>query len=215
MTNKLKITIALTTIGLLAGCGTATGVHEKLPPANYVSLNEAKTGPIEIIRQGETPSRPTIRIANVAAHGNAYADLAKLEATLIREAESLNADCLYILGKEVTKDETIGSYGGGFFSSSQIHRPHLYGIACKYAKVRLGLKWDKDGIVEYVFSGSVAERAGIVEGQKILAINGQPFIYGSYLIEKEISSRNPGDRALIELLSKNGEKLKKDLVLEQ
>lgn len=214
MKKSLSNIVIVAAVTVLGGCAAAFGVHEKLPPANYVSLSEPKTGALEVIRPGETPSRPVIRIANVAAHGNGFADQATLEKTLIQEAEKLNSDCLMILGKEVTKDETIGSYGGGLFSSSQIQRPHLYGIACKYSKVRLGIKWDKNGVIDYVFSKSVAERAGITEGQKLLAINGQPFDFGSYVVEKEIGARQPGDKVVVEVLSKNGEKIKKELVLE-
>lgn len=214
MNKYLSNIVTLATATMLGGCAAAFGVHEKLPPASYISLSEPKTGVLEVIRTGETPSRPIIRIANVAAHGNGFADQATLEKTLIQEAEKLNADCLIVLGKEVTKDETVGSYGGGVFTSNQIQRPHLYGVACKYSKVRLGIKWDKNGVIDYVFSGSVAERAGITEGQKLLAINGQPFIYGSYVVEKEIGVRKPGDKVLIEVLSKNGEKIKKELTLE-
>lgn len=203
------LAVALT----FSGCGTAVGVHEKLPPASYAA-DSIRRGPIEVLRAGETPSRPIIRIANVAAHGNGYADQNLLEETLVKEAEKLNADCLFILGKEVTKDETVGSYSGGIFLASQIQRPHLYGVACKYSKVRVGIRWDKDGYIDYVFQNSAAERIGITEGQKILAVNGQPFTPGSYLLEKEVSTKAPGDKVQIELLSKSGEKLRKEFVLD-
>lgn len=81
--------------------------------------------------------------------------------------------------------------------------------------VALGVNANKDGVVEYVRSGSVAQKVGLVEGMKILAVNGN-FVQGDeYIFEREILSRQPGDRVQIEYLDKNGEKIFKEVILEK
>ncbi|WP_138922339.1 PDZ domain-containing protein [Hylemonella gracilis] len=213
MNAIFSIVFSLSVAALVGGCASASGVHELLPSANYMSSSQGN-GSVDVFRQGESPSRPYVRIAAVAAHGNAYADQATLERVLVQEAQKVGADCVTITGKEISKDEGVGTYGGGIMMSSQIQRPHLYGIACRYSKVRLGISWDKEGFITYVSSGSAADRAGLVEGQRLAAINGVPFSYGGYFMEKEVVSKSPGDVVVLEVLSRNSEKIRKEVVLE-
>jgi membrane-associated protease RseP (regulator of RpoE activity) len=211
----MKITLIAATLGVaaLTGCSMARGVHEDLPPAAYATGSSTAAGHVDVFKDGDLPKRPVIRIAKVAAHGNGYATQATLEETLVQEAKKVNADCLVITASNVSKDETIGTYGGGLFSSAQIQRPHLFGVACKYAQVRLGINQDKDHVITYVTEGSPAATAGIVEGEKIIAINGVPITASPYLVETEVSVKRPGDTVKLELLDQSGQKQSKTITL--
>ncbi|CAJ4429108.1 Predicted protease with the C-terminal PDZ domain [Burkholderia pseudomallei] len=202
-----------TATAVLTGCSMARGVHEDLAPAALVTGSVNTTGHVDLYRDGQLPQRPIIRIAKVAAHGNSYATKETLEATLVDEALKLNADCVIIAGANVTDDGTIGSYGGHIFSSAVIRKPHLYGIACKYSKVRLGIVPNKDGVVSYVATGSAAEKAGIVEGDKLVAINGIPVVGNPFIIDTQVASKNPGDQVTLEILDHDGHKQRKVFTL--
>lgn len=191
----------------------ARAVHEDLPPAALVTDSVNVTGQVDIYRNGDLPKRPIIRIAQVGAHGNGYATEETLEQALVKEALKVNADCIILTNREVSKDETIGSYGGGIFMANSIQRPHLYGIACKYAKVSLGINANKDGLITYVTAGSAAAKAGIVEGDKLLAVNGVPISSSPFVIEREISVKKPGDVVKVEFLNKNGDKESRSVTL--
>lgn len=210
---KISTIIACSAVSVLAGCAMAQGAYEDLPPAALVTGSSNVNGRIDLYRDGQMPPRPIIRIAKLAAHGNAYATQETLEATLIEEARKVNADCVIEVAENVTNDGTVGAYGGGFFSSSVIRKPHLYGIACKYSKVRLGITPGKDGLVSYVADNSVAERAGITEGDKLIAINGIPLSGNPFVIDTQITSKNPGDKIVIEFLDHHGHKERKILTL--
>jgi hypothetical protein len=149
----LCICLSLTSLSL-SGC-LACGKHEMLPPSKYITSLESGTAhTVELYREGEMPKRSCIRIAKVAAHGNAYATRDTLESTIRDEAASVGADYVVIIAQEVTKDETISSYYGGWgwvpgaSISESIQRPHLYGIAC-HAAVHL-VQPDKDWAVKYL-----------------------------------------------------------------
>ncbi|MFD1557883.1 PDZ domain-containing protein [Paraburkholderia silviterrae] len=188
-------------------------MHEELPPGAVSTGSVNTTGHVDIYRNGDLPRRPFYCLAKVAAHGNADATHDTLETTLESETLKLNADCLLLTAENVTNDGTIGSYGGGLFSSTQIKRPHLYGVACKYSQVKLGINQDKDHVVSYVSDGSPAATAGIVEGDKILAINGVSIASSPFVTETEVSTKKPGDTVTIEFLNKSGKKERKVITL--
>ncbi|MFW2396570.1 PDZ domain-containing protein [Burkholderia pseudomallei] len=210
---KKTVIAVCAAVTALTGCSMARGVHEDLPAAALVTGSINTTGHVDVFRNGQMPQRPIIRIAKVAAHGNAYATQDTLEAAIVEEALKLNADCVMLAGENVTDEGTIGTYGGHLFSSAIIKKPHLYGIACKYSKVRLGITPNKDGVVSYVTAGSAAESAGIVEGDKLLAINGVPIVGQPFIIDTQVASKNPGDQVVIEILDRDGRKVRKVLTL--
>mgnify|MGYP001581604637 CR=1 FL=1 len=215
-TNNIGFTLAtlFCCSCLVSGCAMAWGKHEFTPVARYVTAPENCNNHVDIFRKGETSKRPGYRIAAVAAHGNGYANQETLEKTILEEANKVCADFVIITAGEVTKDETIGTYSGGIMIANQIQRPHLYGIAYRYAKVALGINLDKDGIIEYVRSGSTAEKSGLKEGCKLLTVNGIFVKSDVYSIEREILIKNPGDTVHIEYMDKEGNKNNKDIVLE-
>lgn len=186
-----------------------------LPPAQAVGSTSPRTQSVEIYRQGEMPRKPVIRIALVAAEGNVYATLETLEQTLRDESAKAGADCVIVTGRELTEDESIATYGGRFIIGDQIRRPHMYGIAYRYANLALGINLSMGGVIEYVRSGSVAQKMGLVEGMKILAVNGYFLQSDNYAIEREILSRQPGERVQIEYLDKNGDEISREVFLEK
>ena len=218
MIGKTYLALRLLSLGLLAvftgGCAMAIGSHEMLPPAQFISASLGTTSQVDLYRQGEAPKRPVIRIALVAAHGNGYATTETLEETLRNEAAKIGAECVIVTQREITRDETIAAYGGGLMLGDQIHRPHMYGVACRYAKVALGVHLSKEGVIEYVRASSTAQKIGMKEGIKLLAVSGKFLRGDDYLIEREVLSRQPGDKIVIEYLDTDGQKVSKDVVLE-
>jgi membrane-associated protease RseP (regulator of RpoE activity) len=190
------------------GCALASPQSQLLPPAHFVGARTPKhESAVKLFREGEMPGRPWIRIAAVAAHGNGYADRETLEGTLIEEAATLGADLVLVTASEVTKDETIGTYGSGVMMANQIQRPHLYGVACRWATARIGATWDdKDGVVQYVEQGSAAQKAGIREGHRILALNGKFIRSDPYVVEREILTKRAGEKVRVEFLGLDGRK---------
>lgn len=199
---------------LASGCAEAWGIHEFTPIARHVSTPDNCNNPVDIIRKGEAPKRPGYRIAAVAAHGNGYANQETLEETILEEAKKVCADFLIITASEVTNDEMIGTYSGGVMIAEQIQRPHLYGVAYRYAKVALGINYNNDYVIEYVWPGSTAEKNGLKEGFKLLSINGVFVKSDKFIVDREILIKNPGDTVRIEYLDKEGNKNSKVILLE-
>jgi hypothetical protein len=209
-----RLLIVTVIFAVLSGCAMAWGRHELTPLGHYASASVQCNNPIEIMRKGEALKKPAYRVAALGAHGNGYADQNTLEKTLIEEARKVCADLVMITGSNVSRDETIASYGGGVMVADKIRRPHLYGVAYKYAKTSIGINCDKDGIIEYVRSGSTAEKNGLKEGMKLLTVNGI-FIKGDHFaLEREILSQEPGAKVRIEYIDKNGEKNAINIILE-
>lgn len=202
---------------LLAGCSMARGVNELMPGAQYSKPVDITPSQVQLFKGGVTPKAPCIQVAKIAAHGNGYATNETLEQTLREEAATLKADTVFIYKSETTTDETVGTYGGGIMLADSIKRPHLYGIACRSSKIALGFRIDttKENIVTYVYANSPAARIGIVEGDKILAVNGQPLQGDPFVIEREITSKSAGERATIEYLTKDNIKVTREIFLEE
>jgi hypothetical protein len=198
----------------LSGCSMAMGQHESLPGAQYAPAREGSS--VELYGEGVKPPKACIRIASLAAHGNGYANRATLENTLRQEGEQVGAGFVVVTGMQVTKDETVGTYGRGIMMADTIQRPHLYGIACRKSRVRLGVNFSKDGqwTIEYVYPNSHAERLGLKEGDRLLSVNGIYLPDDKFALEREALSKAPGDKVLLEWLPRNGEKIKKDVILE-
>jgi hypothetical protein len=200
-------------IVVITGCGMARGVHE----LNSLAENTPKTNKtpveIEVYTQDNPPTKPVVYIANVAAHGNGYADNNVLLTTLKEETSKVGAELVFITNKEISKDEIIGSYSNGIMMSNQIQRPHLYGIAGVYSKVRIGITADNDGIIKYINADSPADKAGLKEGMRLLSINGKYF-NNQNIFQTEVSNKSPGDVVIIEYLDRDNNKTKVNVKLE-
>ncbi|WKD22245.1 PDZ domain-containing protein [Pseudoalteromonas sp. KG3] len=191
----------------------ARGVHELNSQAKNTPRTNKTPMEIEVYTQDNPPPKPVIYIANVAAHGNGYADNNVLLTTLKEETAKVGAELVFITNKEISRDEIVGTYGGGFMMSNQIKRPHLYGVAGVYSKVRIGITAGDDGIIKYIDAESPADKAGLREGMRLLSINGKYF-NSTNLFQKEVSNKLPGDVVVIEYLDHDNNKTKINVELE-
>jgi S1-C subfamily serine protease len=194
---------------IVSGCAMARGVHEYTPIGHLAPKYGPCIDNIAILKKGETLNRGAFRVANVAAHGNGYATYETLESALVEEARKVCADVVLIYDSNITKDEMVASYGAGIMIADHVQRPHLYGTAFKYSKTSIGIFFnkDKDYRVEYVKRGSLAEKYGIKEGMRLLAINGTSVSHDQFAIEKEILLKDPGDKIELELYGIDGNKI--------
>jgi len=206
-------TFLLSAVYIVSGCGMANAVSEPLPLANKVNRANKLANEIEIFKQGTVPEKGVIYIANIGAHGNGYANIDTLENAMKKEAAKIGAELVILTEYQVSKDETVGSYGGGMLMSQQIQRPHLYGVAAVYSKVRFGAVIEDSGNIKYVNADSPADKAGLKEGMQMLSING--VYYRGYTIwQQEAGIKNPGDVITVEYLDKSKEKRKVTITLE-
>ena len=107
---------------------------------------------------------------------------------------------------EISSDETVGIYNQGIMMADTVKRPHLYGIAFRWATATIGIAYDKkEGRIKYVQSGSPADKAGLKAGDVILAINGRFFGQGRFLVEREISTKKPGESVVVEFQRRGGD----------
>jgi membrane-associated protease RseP (regulator of RpoE activity) len=213
MSEAIKAAVISCLIVVITGCGMAQGVHELNSQAKNTPRINKTPIEIEVYTQDNPPPKPVLYIANVAAHGNGYADNNVLLTTLKEETSKVGAELVFITNKEISKDEIIGSYGDGIMMSNQIKRPHLYGIAGVYSKVRIGITAGNDGIIKYINADSPADKAGLKEGMRLLSINGKYF-NNANLFQKEVSNKSPGDVVIIEYLNRDNNKTKVNVKLE-
>lgn len=201
---------------LLVGCSMARGVNELLPGAQYSKPVDITPSQIQVFKNGVVPKMPCILVARIAAHGNGYATTETLEQKLREEAATLKSDVVIVEKLEITNDETVGTYGQGIMLADTIKRLHLYGIACRSSKIAIGFRYDRKlGTIEYVYANSLAARAGIIEGDKLLAVNGHPIQTDPFVVEREITSKLPGERATLEFLTKDNIKVTREITLEE
>lgn len=187
----------------MGGCAMATGAKEMHPSARYADLRRKTATEIMVYNANSGDIPPSIRVANLGAHGNGYANDQVLIQKLKEEAAAIGADMVVVYHKEITKDETIGTYGGGMFIADQIQRPHMYGVAYVYAKSTIGIRFDNNRKILYVVSGSGADKVGIKEGMTLLAVNGE-FVNDISVFEKNVFSKNPGENISLEILNLDG-----------
>src|SRR5437867_1113392 len=120
MSSRDLLLIALLVI-FATGCGFADGTHKLLPPARNFTISErdpldiedAEASRIPVYRQGQKIPQGCIRIASLGAHGNGYANHQQLEKALQEEAALVGGDFVIASEMNVSRDETIGVYGGG------------------------------------------------------------------------------------------------------
>jgi hypothetical protein len=193
-------------------CSAAWGHHQLLQTLKF-SPPQANTG-TQLIREGMKAPKGCIRIATLWANGNAYANRETLEQTLYEEGLEVGADFVVVTGSQILRGETIGSYGGGIMVADTIQRPILYGVACRASRVRLGLNLGQDWTIKYIYPNSLAERIGLKEGDRLLSVNGIYLPDDQFAFEREVMSKVPGDKVILEYLSRNGDKVKKEVMLE-
>lgn len=197
----------------IAGCEITNGVHEYQPIANKIKTKSVTQNDVLVLSHGRSSDRPIVYFANVAAHGNAYAGNEKLIQTLVEETVKVGGEVMLVLNKEINTGNTVGTYSGGLMMTSQIKTPSLYGLAGVFAKVQLGLNVENDGNIAYVTSGTAADKVGLKEGMKILALNGRFFSSRQIMIE-EVSVKTPGDVVTVEYLDLENKKQSTQLILE-
>jgi hypothetical protein len=210
--NLKYIVLLLGLTVLLSGCMADT-VYELRPIASQVPRSSRKPEEIELYKSGTVPPKPAVAFANIGAHGNGFATMETLETAMRQRAAALGADLVVLTQYEVTRDETVGSYGGGFFTAQQIQRPHLYGIAAVYARVRIGLVLEDNGNIKYVVADSPAEKAGLKEGMQVLSLNGV-YYHNRSVLDQEVGIKNPGDVVTVEYLDNSKEKKKVTVTLQ-
>ena len=191
----------------------ANTVSRPLPIASQVQRANKQPEEIEIYQRGTQPDKACIVFAQIGAHGNGYATIDTLENAIKREAAKIGAELVILTEYEVTKDETIGSYGGGMFMADQIQRPHLYGVAAVYSRARLGVVFGDNMTIKYVYANSPADKAGLKEGMQILSVNGV-YVQDKTVVDREVSLKQPGDAVTIEYLDNSKEKKKAAVTLE-
>lgn len=208
--------IALIPLGF-TGCAMTVQQHEMLPSAKYLPPSPPiDPGRVELLKKGETAKRPVVMIAKIVSRGNAYASTQLLEEGLRAEAAKLGADVVGVVGTEITKDQSISvHYGYGVWGTQQISTPHMYGIAGKYTNVWIGVKASKDGVVEYIWSDGPTAKTGIVEGDKILTVNGTLISNDQNVWQSQVSARRPGDIVQLEYLDKTGAKRNCSVIIEE
>jgi predicted metalloprotease with PDZ domain len=74
---------------------------------------------------------------------------------------------------------------------------------------------DDNGNVQYVRQGSAAEKAGLKEGMRLLAINETFIRADEFVWEREILTKTPGDVVQIEVIDLDGGKVRMTAVLDE
>lgn len=189
---------------VLSGCGFAHGKHELFDTANLIPpVKLSSPQEVKIYRGGAFPEKGCYKVAMLSAHGNGYADRANLETALQEEAIETGSDSIVIVGTQVNNGMTVGTYGGGIGMGSTIQLPSMYGIACRVPPSTTGAYLsgkDKDFAVNYVVKGSPAEKAGVLEGDKWLTVNGRLLSGDPFVFEREINSKPAGSQIAVEFL---------------
>ena len=152
------------------GCAASRVVTEDLPVTVQRGAPSAVLVPV--FENGYTkPTRAVIPFAQMGAHGNGYATRDSLKRDLSLKAAKLGADCVWVSNSEVKNAGTVTSYGNGFAMSEPVQCLSMYGQACVWSPVRVGLAIDKDNKVTDVIPGGAADRAGLKINDRILAMN--------------------------------------------
>ena len=218
----------LLAIVMPAGCATATvkSGRTMTPVADLIPQSANTNRLPKLFRQGNRPQHEVVKLAQVSAVGNAYATHEDLEAKLLAEAAAIGADCLVVTHEDVIQDQIAIHPRGGLLSRSimnaqgrgdmsVISKPVLYGVACRQATASLGTLVDDNGNVQYVRQGSAAEKAGLKEGMRLLAINETFIRADEFVWEREILTKTPGDVVQIEVIDLDGGKVRMTAVLDE
>jgi hypothetical protein len=214
--DGMKTILIVLLLIIMSGCSVAVGGHMLLPPAQYLNAAPKEVSEVGVYSPHTRPTQACLRLAQVEAHGNGYATYETLQETLVVEAAEIGADYLLVDALQVTADETVGTYAAGVMISSQIHRPHLSGTACRSPKVTIGLHFKdqlQGWLIRYVMPQSPADEAGFKEGETLLTVNGVFVPDNPYLFDREVAEAKPGDQMTFEVLDKKGDKIVRNVRL--
>lgn len=177
-----------------------------------------------LYREGERPRVDMVPIAQVKASGNAYATRGDLEARLLAEGTAAGADYVVVTQEEVIEDRFVVQGRSGLIGAALtaakgtgginvVARPVLHGVACRRATATLGAVLAPDGQVQYVRSDSPAEKAGLEEGMRLLAVNENFVQADEFVLAREISCRKPGESVQLDVATINSGKVRIAVVL--
>ena len=221
MDVRCSVTIILLPLLLfgISGCGQVVAVrHTMLPPgAALGSLEPKEASVVSLFKEGSRPSEGCIGLARLSAKGDPYTKREVLEGRLKEEGTKLGADFVLITGYREIEDNGpphFIEYGAGIPIADDVRNPYLYGLACRQSNVRLGIDLSKDWTVQSVAVGSLAAKMGIEPGDRLVSVNRNHLPDHQYAYEQDILSRRPGDRVVIEYLTKTGNRVSKDIALE-
>lgn len=181
----------------LAGCGLARVDEELLPGCQHV----APIAPVlvEVYEQGiSSPTRSTVPVANLNAHGNGYATKDVLVTALRKHAAEIGAELIVIGVVEVANGPLIVSYGNGVAVADTVKLPNLKATAYRWAPARLGFRWNASMVIADIVPGTPAASSGLKIGDRLLAVNSWR-VTGDYMaMVRAISSLQPGQAVTVE-----------------
>lgn len=210
--------IVLLPILMLGGCGFATGQHQLLPAtANLLPSKSLRSeSEVQVFRDGTLPRMGCVKVAAVVANGNAYATPDHLLDALKAETFRVGADAVVVV-KSGQTSTTVSTYGGGIALSDQVNFPHIIGVACRTTSIWHGVRFDQtksqSSVVRYVYDGSPADKAGIHEGDEIVAINGSFLGDDQAVWDREVNAKPPQTVVAIQFI-RQGQKHNVSMVLE-
>lgn len=181
--------------------------------ANNKILN---TVTIDVFSNGLRPNKPIIFFAHIIAWSDTNVGIKALDTKIINESKKLGADFVMMLDKGAeVRGSTISSYPSlGLSYAQNNYTFYRKGIAGVYSKVYAGFVCDKDGVINFIYKNSPAEKSFLKEGYKILSINGVYFRQDEFVVDREISTKKAGDVIVIEYLNKADTKQVAELTLE-
>jgi predicted metalloprotease with PDZ domain len=155
---------------------------------------------VTLVQPGESVQEPLFCYMNIAAWGNQNAQKHDIEKAIMEEAKQINAD--YVLLGDF-KSQQVGAFsqhlGYGIVTHNPVFQNGMGGTACNISEVSLGIVHDK-GQIQYVKKDSIADKKGLKEGMKIIAVNGRSIASDEYAIPIEINSKSKGEVIDIEYL---------------
>lgn len=203
---------------MVSGCGFARGQHTLLSEtANLLPAKSLQSeAAVQVFTKDTRPKIGCVKVAAVVANGNAYATQEDLIETLKAETFRVGADTVVVVESGQTS-QTVGTYGGGIALAEQINFPHLAGVACRTGSIWHGIRFDHTKphlwMVRYVYDGSPADKAGIHEGDEIVAINGGFLGDDQAAWDREVNAKPPQTIVPVQLV-RQGQKYRVNMVLE-
>lgn len=206
------------TLLVLTGCGIARGQHKLLPEtANLIPPKSLQSETeVQVFMGDARPKMGCVKIAAVIANGNAYATQDNLIEALKAETFRVGADAVVVIESGQTS-KTVGTYGGGIALAEQINFPHLIGVACRTGSIWHGIRFDPTksplSVVRYVYDGSPADKAGIHEGDEIVATNGSFLGDDNSAWDRDVNAQPPQTVVTVQFV-RQGQKHSVKMVLE-
>lgn len=205
MISRANQIIAIAIYLLITGCAAANVSTRPGPLMEYIPDLSAKTTLPKHVNANAINPSPRVCYLDMVANGNGYATEDFLITRLLEEGAKNGAELVVTGPLQYRNGGTVGTYGGGVMMAQSMAFPYMGGAACKFAKATIGIAYDTNFVITYVSKGSAAEKASLVEGYKIVAINGKPLL-SQALIPREFGLASPGDKIEVEYLDKNNDK---------